>query len=67
MDLYTHAKSFNLGFNQFLGAYDLLNLIESNEEERKDRERWYQLSLDYLRNHTFEVELKKHATYRSYL
>ena len=46
MDLYTHAKSFNLGFNQLLGAYDLLNLIESNEEERKDRERWYQSSLD---------------------
>ncbi len=67
MDLYTHANSFNLGFNQLLGAYDLLNLIESNEEERKDRERWYQSSLDYLRNHTFEVELKKHATYRSYL
>ena len=67
MDLYTHAKSFNLGFNQFLGAYDLLNLIESNEEERKDRERWYQSSLDYLRNHTFEVELKKHATYKLYL
>ena len=67
MDLYAHAKIFNLGFNQLLGAYDLLNLMESNKEERKDRERWYQSSLDYLRNHTFEVELKKHATYKSYL
>ena len=67
MDLYTQTKSFNLGFNQLLGAYDLLNLMESNEEERKDRERWYQSSLDYLRNHPFEAELKKHATYRSYL
>ena len=67
MDLYTQAKSFNLGFNQLLGAYDLLNLIKSNEEERKDRERWYQSSLDYLRNHPFEVELKKHATYKLYL
>ena len=67
MDLYTHAKSYNLGFNQLLGAYDLLNLIESNEEERKDRERWYQSSLDYLRNHTFEAELKKHIAYKLYL
>ena len=67
MDLYTHAKSFNLGFNQLLGAYDLLNLMESNKEERKDRERWYQSSLDYLRNHPFEAELKKHAAYKLYL
>ena len=41
--------------------------MESNKEERKDRERWYQSSLDYLRNHPFEAELKKHATYKSYL
>ena len=61
MDLCTQAKSFNLGFNQLLGAYDLLNVPKSNEEERKDRERWYQSSLDYLRNHPFETELKKHA------
>ena len=67
MDLYAHTKIFNLGFNQLLGAYDLLNLMESNKEERKDRERWYQSSLDYLRNHTFEAELKKHAAYKLYL
>lgn len=67
MDLYAHAKIFNLGFNQLLGAYDLLNSLKSNEEERKDRERWYQSSLDYLRNHTFEAELKKHAAYKLYL
>ena len=30
MDLYAHAKIFNLGFNQLLGAYDLLNLMESD-------------------------------------
>ena len=67
MDLYTQAKSFNFGFNQLLGAHDLLNLIESNEEERKDRERWYQSSLDYLRNHPFEAELKKHIACKLYL
>ena len=67
MDLYTQAKSFNLGFNQLLGAYDLLNLLESNEEERRDRERWYQSSLDALRNHPFEAELKKHIAYKLYV
>ena len=67
MDLYTQAKIFNLGFNQLLGAYDLLNSLKSNEEERKDRERWYQSSLDYLRNHPFEAELKKYVAYKLYL
>ena len=67
MDLYTQAKSFNLGFNQLLGAYDVLNVLESNEEERKDRERWYQSILDYHYNHPLDAELKKHPWYKSYL
>ena len=58
MDLYTQAKSFNLGFNQLLGAYDVLNVLESNEEERKDRERWHQSILDYHYNHPLDAELK---------